>query len=138
MELLGLLDDTLRNMVYVFPNLVPDLGKCFNDSAFGKSSTCSDKVMSLMSTSAEEDESTVIWHAHRNSTAELFETSTLFEVGNPSWPVRRGAKHALQSVKSLPLVLQYRLYRDKQRFAKSSPVLLLGTRGNNSIMKLVR
>lgn len=105
MELLGLLDDTLRNMLYVFPNLVPDLGKCFNDSAFGKSSTCSDKVVSLMSISAEEDESTAIWHAHRNSIAELIHTSTLFEVGNPSWPVRRGAKHALQSVKSLPLVL---------------------------------
>ncbi|KAL8963439.1 MAG: hypothetical protein Q9193_000292 [Seirophora villosa] len=72
MELLGLLDDTLRNVVYVFPNLVPDLGKCFNDSAFGKSSTCSDKIMSLMSISAEEDESTAIWHAHRNSSAELF------------------------------------------------------------------
>ncbi|KAI4118888.1 MAG: hypothetical protein LQ345_001123 [Seirophora villosa] len=106
MELLGLLDDTLRNMLYVFPNLVPDLGKCFNDSAFGKSSTCSDKVVSLMSISAEEDESTAIWHAHRNSIAELIHTSTLFEVGNPSWP--------------------------------SSPLLLLGTRGNNSIMKLVR
>ncbi|KAL9013379.1 MAG: hypothetical protein Q9173_001927 [Seirophora scorigena] len=34
MELLELLDDTLRNTVYVIPNLVPDLGKCFHDSAF--------------------------------------------------------------------------------------------------------